>query len=196
MPIDQLTNPDNTRIQGSLTVINDPQGNSGNVNIAGTLVTSGTASFASGFTASSISAGGLNSSFSAGLIVSGGLKYDVVTGGTTPTASSQSASSANTPITMTSGLSSGGPNIIYVQASGTSTASILLTPTSSAATSGLYQDGSEITIINSSPSGSRLAIPSGNLGSTNVASLVISEGRAVRFKYIAALQTWIPLVGA
>jgi hypothetical protein len=145
---------------------------------------------------SSISAGGLNSSFSSGLVVSGGLKYDIVSGGTTPTASSQSASSANTPITMTSGVTTGGPNVIYVQASGTATASILLTPTSSASTSGLYQDGSEITVINSSPSGTRLAIPSGNFGSFNVASIVISEGRAVRFKYVAALQTWIPLVNA
>lgn len=163
---------------------------------SGPLIVSGTASFASGLSASSISAGGLNSSFSAGLIVSGGVKYDVISGGTTPTASSQSASSANTPITMTSGFSSGGPNIVYVQASGTSTASILLTPTSSASTSGQFQDGTEVTIINSSPSGSRLAIPSGNAGSYNVASLTISEGRAVRFKYIAALQSWIPLQGA
>lgn len=196
MPIDVLTNADNTRIQGSLTVINDPNGNAGNVNIQGTTVVSGTASFASGLSASSASFGGLNSSFSAGLVVSGGIKYDVVTGGMTPTASSQSASSANTPITMTSGITSGGPDVIFVQASGTSTASILLTPTGSASTSGLFQDGSEITIINSSPSGSRLAIPSGNFGSFNVASIVISEGRAVRFKYSATLQTWLPLQGA
>lgn len=195
MPVDAFTNADNFKVSGSMTIVDDPYGNSGNLNIAGTLVATGTASFASSVRASSASFGGLNSSFSSGLIVSGGLRYDVVSGGTTPTASSQSASSANTPITMTSGVTTGGPNIIYVQASGTSTASILLTPTSSASTSGLYQDGTEITIINSSPSGSRLAIPSGNAGSFNVASLVISEGRAVRFKYIAALQTWIPVVG-
>lgn len=185
MPFDAFTNSDNFKVSGSMTVVDDPYGNSGNVNVAGTLNVTGTASL-----------GGLNASFTSGLRVSGGLRYDVVSGGTTPTASSQSASSANTPITMTSGVTNGGPNIIYVQASGTSTASILLTPTSSASTSGLYQDGTEITIVNSSPSGSRLAIPSGNAGSFNVASLVISEGRAVRFKYIAALQTWIPLVGA
>lgn len=196
MPLDQLTNADNTRIQGSLTVINDPQGNSGNVNIAGTLIATGTASFASGLTASSISAGGLNSSFSAGLVVSGGAKLDYVSGFTTPTASSQSASSANTPITMTSGFTSGGPNYIFVQASGTATASILLTPTSSASTSGFFQDGVEVTIVNNSASGTNIAIPSGNFGSLTgtPASLAITAGHGVRFKYLAALQTWVPLV--
>lgn len=129
------------------------------------------------------------------LSVNGMSNLGIISGGTTPTASSQSASSANTPITMTSGITAGGPSIIYVQASGTSTASILLTPTSSASTSGFFQDGAEVTIVNSCTSGSRLAIPSGNAGSYNTASLTISEGRAVRFKYLAALQSWIPLQG-
>lgn len=170
-------------------------------------VPSGTASFGGAVTASSLSATTLaaatlasisvtgNENVSGNLVVSGMQYPGVVSGGTTPTASSQSASSANTPITMTSGLGSGGPNILYVQASGTSTASILLTPTSSASTSGFFQDGAEVTIINTCTSGSRLAIPSGNAGSYNVASLTISEGRAVRFKYIAALQSWIPIQG-
>lgn len=196
MPFDALTNPDNFRIQGSMTVINDPLGNAGNVNLAGTLVTSGTASFASALTASSISAGGLNSSFSAGLTVSGGAKIDYISGFTTPSASSQSASSANTPITMTSGFTSGGPNYIYVQASGTATATILLTPTASSATSGFFQDGVEVTIVNNSASATNIAIPSGNFGSLTgtPASLAIAAGHGVRFKYLAALQTWVPLV--
>ncbi len=186
MPLDILTTADNVRVQGSLTVINDPAGNAGNVNIGGTLVVSGTTSFAS----SAVIGGAITAS--SGLAANG----FIASGGTTPTASSQSASSASTPITMTSGIAVNGPNIVYVQASGTSTASILLTPTASTSTSGLFKDGAEITMINSSPSGSRLAIPSGNFGSFNVASIVVSEGRAMRFKYIAALQAWVPLQGA
>lgn len=199
MPFNAYTDPNNFAVTGSMTIIADPSAVSGsgaNLNIGGTLVATGTASFASGLTASSISAGGLNSSFSAGLVVSGGAKLDYVSGFSIPTASSQSASSANTPITMTSGFSSGGPNYIFVAASGTATASILLTPTSSASTSGFFQDGVEVTLVNNSASGTNLAIPSGNFGSLTgtPASLAITAGHAVRFKYIAALQTWIPLV--
>lgn len=126
----------------------------------------------------------------------GFLQGALAAGGTTPTASSQSASSANTPITMTSGIVAGGPNIIYVQPSGTSSASILLTPTSSASTSGIFQDGVEITLVCTAASASGVAIPSNNFGSFNVLSLSLNAGRAVRLKYIAALQTWIPLVNA
>ncbi len=41
MPFDALTNADNFRILGSLTVVDDPNGNSGNANIKGTHTVSG-----------------------------------------------------------------------------------------------------------------------------------------------------------
>ena len=41
MPLDILTTADNVRVTGSMTVINDPQGNPGNVNIVGALTASG-----------------------------------------------------------------------------------------------------------------------------------------------------------
>lgn len=197
MPFDVLTVPDNFRIQGSLTVIQDPGGNSGNVNIQGTLVTSGTASFASGLTASSISAGGLNSSFTGGLTATGGLIYDFVSGsqnaGLSTTASSQSVSTSGALITMTSGLSAGTPHVIYVSAASTS-ATCTFTPTSSASTSGIFQNGVEITVVNLGVSGSRVVIPVSGAGSYNTDTIVISGGHAARFVYNAALQTWLPLI--
>ena len=192
MPFDALSNADNFRVSGSLTVINDPSGNSGNVNIQGTLVTTGTASFASGLTASSISAGGLNSSFTSGLTVSGGLNYDVVTGGLpAATTSSQSLSTSGVAITMTSGMSTGGPHVLYVSAAST-TATCVLTPTSSASTSGIYQNGLEVTLVNIAGSGSNILIPTSSAGASQQAAITLSAGRACRFVYIAALQSWIP----
>ncbi len=41
MPIDVLTNADNVRILGSLTVADDPNGNSGNFNVSGTTTITG-----------------------------------------------------------------------------------------------------------------------------------------------------------
>lgn len=193
MPFDAFTNADKFQVQGSLTVINDPNGNAGNVNIQGTAVVSGTASFASGLTASSISAGGLNSSFTSGLTVSGGLNYDVVTGGLPPTTtSSQSLSTSGVAITMTSGMSTGGPNVLYVSAAST-TATCVLTPTSSASTSGIYQNGLEVTLINLAASGSNILIPTSSAGNSQQAAITISAGRGQKFKYVSALQTWIPL---
>ena len=192
MPFDALSNADNFRVSGSLTVINDPSGNSGNVNIAGTLVTSGTASFASGLTASSISAGGLNSSFTSGLTVSGGLNYDVVTGGLPPTTtSSQSLSTSGVAITMTSGMSTGGPHVLYVSAAST-TATCVLTPTSSASTSGIYQNGLEVTLVNIAGSGSNILIPTSSAGASQQAAITLSAGKSCKFRYFAALQSWIP----
>ncbi len=195
MPIDVLSNADNTRIQGSLTVINDPSGNSGNVNIAGTLVTSGTASFASGLSASSISAGGLNSSFTSGLTVTGGINYDAHFGGTpSVSTSSQSVSTSGAAITMTSGLASG-QNVVFVSANST-TATCVLTPTASASTSGDFQNGLEITLINLAAAGSNVLLPSTSMGSLGIYNYTLSAGHGATFKYVSALQTWIPLASA
>ena len=195
MPYDAFTNSDNFQVAGSLTVVNDPNGNSGNVNIKGTIVTSGTASFASGLTASSISAGGLNSSFTSGLTASGGLQYDIVSGSANAptTASSQSLSAASGVITMTSGITSGtGPHVIYVSANSTTVSAVTLTPTASSATSGVFQNGTEITVVNLATSGSRVQITVP--GSLTTDTILISGGHAVRFIYNASCQTWIPLV--
>jgi hypothetical protein len=217
MPFDALTNPDNFRIQGSMTVINDPLGNAGNANFGGTVTVSGTASFASSMnasaasiansltgsaasfagalTASSISAGGLNSSFTSGLTVSGGLQYDLVSGSANAptTASSQSLSAASGVITMTSGITSGtGPHVIYVSANTTTVSAVTLTPTASASTSGAFQNGVEITVVNLAASGSRVNITTP--GSLTTDAILISGGHAVKFVYVASAQTWIPLV--
>ena len=192
MPFDALTNADNFRIQGSLTVISDPQGNPGNVNIQGTQVVSGTASFASGLTASSISAGGLNSSFTSGLTASGGLQYDLISGsGNAPTtASSQSLSAASGVITMTSGIVSGtGPHVIYVSANTTTVSAVTLTPTSSASTSGAFQNGVEITVVNLAASGSRVNITAP--GSLTTDAILINGGQGRKFIYNASAQSWI-----
>ncbi len=193
MPIDQLTYSDNTRIQGSLTVIADPQGNAGNANIQGTMVVSGTASFASGVTISSISAGGLNSSFTGGLTVQGGLNYDVVTGGLPATTTSSQSLSTGSQINMTSGVSAAGAHIVYVSAAST-TATVALTPTSSASTSGVYQNGLEVTVINLAASGSNVLIPTSSAGTAQQNAVTISAGCAARFIYVAQLQSWIPMM--
>ena len=195
MPFDAFTNSDNFKVSGSLTVVNDPNGNSGNVNIAGTLITSGTASFASTLSAASISAGGLNSSFTSGLTVTGGINYDAHVGGTpSVTTSSQSVSTSGAAITMTSGLASG-QNVVFVSANST-TATCVLTPTASASTSGQYQNGTEITLINLAAAGSNVLLPSTSMGSSGVYNYTLSAGHGVTFKYVAPLQTWIPLASA
>jgi hypothetical protein len=189
MPIDVLTNADNTRIQGSLTVVNDPYGNSGNVNIQGTHVVSGTASFASAVTISSLSAGAIT-----GIgLVAGGFNYDVVTGGLPATTTSSQSLSTGSQINMTSGIVSGsGVHVVYVSAAST-TATVALTPTSSASTSGLYQNGLEVVVINLAASGSNVLIPTSSAGIAQQNAVTISAGCGAQFKYIAALQTWIPL---
>lgn len=195
MPFNAFTNADNFQVSGSMTVVNDPAGNSGNVNIQGTLVTSGTASFASGLTASSISAGGLNSSFTSGLTVTGGINWDTHFGGVpAATTSSQSVSTSGATITMTTGMAAG-KNVVYVSAAST-TATCVLTPTASASTSGNFQDGVEATLINLAAAGSNILLPSTSMGSLGVYNYTLSAGHGVTFKYIAALQTWIPLTAA
>lgn len=151
-------------------------------------------SVSSTLSASSISAGGLNSSFTSGLTASGGFQYDVISGsGNAPTtASSQSLSAASGVITMTSGLVSGtGPHTIYVSANTTTVTTVTLSPTASASTSGVFQNGVEITVVNLAASGSRVQITVP--GSLTVDTILLSGGHATRFVYNASAQTWIPL---
>jgi hypothetical protein len=193
MPIDILTTADSVRVQGPLNIIPDPQGGLPNVNISGTLVVTGTASYASGVTISSASVGtivGLTT-ISGPMTISGGYNYDVVTGGLPPaTASSQSLSTGSS-INMTSGVSVGGAHVIYVSAN-SSAATVALTPTSSANTSGVYQNGLEVTVINLAATGSTVVIPSVSAGASAPFAVTISGGQAKKFIYIAALQSWIP----
>lgn len=51
MPYDALTNADNFRVMGSLTVVSDPAGNAGNVNIAGAATITGATSLTGDLTA-------------------------------------------------------------------------------------------------------------------------------------------------
>lgn len=207
MPFDALSTADNFRVMGSMTVVNDPNGNNGNVNIVGTTTVSGTASFASNanftgpvsvsgtLTAGSISAGGLNSSFTSGLTVTGGINYDAHFGGVpTTSTSSQSVSTSGATITMTTGLASG-QNVVFVSAAST-TATCVLTPTASTATSGAFQDGTEITLLNLGAAGSNVLLPSTSMGSLGVYNYTLSAGHAVTFKYVRTLQTWFPLASA
>lgn len=194
MPIDVLTNADNTRIAGSLTVVNDPNGNSGNVNIAGTAVVSGSATLSSGASISSLTVGSFNGTIPGGASLSGGFTYDFISGSTNAptTASSQSLSAASGVITMTSGLTaSTGPHVIYVSANSTTVSAVTLTPTSSASTSGVFQNGVEITVVNLAASGSRVNITAP--GSLTTDAILVSGGHSVRFVYNASCQTWIPL---
>ena len=164
-----------TQISGNVSM-------TGNESISGNLAVTGSTTLSSTVSASSFS---------------GGLNFDFVSGaanaGLSTTASSQSLSVSGSLITMTSGLSAGiGPHTIYVSANSTS-ATCTLTPTSSASTSGVFQNGVEITVINLGVSGSRIVIPVSGAGSYNTDTIVISSGHAVRFFYNAALQTWIPV---
>jgi hypothetical protein len=188
MPIDVLTNADNTRIAGSVTIVNDPYGNSGNLNVAGTHVVSGTASFASGVTISSMSAGSIVGIGS----IQGAYAYDVITGGLPATTTSSQSLSTGSQINMTSGIVSGsGIHVVYVSAAST-TATVALTPTSSANTSGLFQNGMEVVVINLAASGSNVLIPTSSAGIAQQNAVTISAGCAAQFKYVAALQTWVP----
>lgn len=201
MPVNVFTSPgtiDTLQVDANITQTQRdshvPTASLGQVAVSGTLSVSGTGTFASGLTASSISAGGLNSSFTSGLTASGGLQYDVISGsGNAPTtASSQSLSAASGVITMTSGLTSGtGPHTIYVSANTTTVSAVTLTPTSSASTSGIFQNGVEITVVNLAASGSRVQITAP--GSLTVDTILISGGHSTRFVYNASAQTWIPL---
>lgn len=198
MPVNVFSAPgalDNLQVDGNITqsqraggATNIPTASLGQTAVSGTLSVSGTGTFASGLTASllSVPSGGIN--------VSGGFAYDVVSGsGNAPTtASSQSLSAASGVITMTSGLTSGtGPHTIYVSANTTTVSAVTLTPTSSASTSGIFQNGVEITVVNLAASGSRVQITVP--GSLTTDTILISGGHSTRFVYNASAQTWIPL---
>lgn len=184
MTFKDTSNADLFQVLGSMTVINNPQGNSGNVNIQGNLTASGTTSLAT-----------LSASLPSGMTLNGGLVYDLISGSTNAptTASSQSLSAASGIITMTSGVTSGtGPHVIYVSANTTTVSAVTLSPTASASTSGAFQNGVEITVVNLAASGSRVQITVP--GSLTTDTILISGGHAVRFIYVASAQTWIPLV--
>ncbi len=184
MPITIVTNPDLTTIFGSVSITADPYAVSG-ANSSGNLSVQN-------ITASSASLGGLNSSFSSGLIVSGGFVYDVMSGGIpAATTSSQSLSASGVAITMTSGMSSGGPHVLFVSAAST-TATCVLTPTSSASTSGFFQNGTEVTLVNIGASGSNVLIPTSSGGTSQQAAITLSAGKSCRFRYYALLQSWLP----
>jgi hypothetical protein len=188
MPFDALVNADNFRVSGSLTVVNDPGGNAGNVNVQGTHVVSGTASFASGVTISSLSAGTVTGIGT----MSGGFTYDVITGGLPATTTLSQSLSTGSQINMTSGVSAGGVHVVYVSAAST-TATVALTPTSSASTSGVYQNGLEVTVINLGASASNVLLPTSSAGNSQQVPVTITAGCGITFKYVAQLQTWIPL---
>ncbi len=181
MPFDALTNADNFRILGSLTVVDDPNGNSGNANIKGTHTVSG-----------SLIAG-------SALQVAGSalLNGDVKQGATAQFIATMPAGSATNQVqllgTSSAGISqtvtlTGSGRIVPVSFTNTSTVSIGLTPTLSTSVS----DGTEVTILNISPSGTNLAIPSSLMGSISQAKVVTVSGMSgQRFVYSALLQTWL-----
>lgn len=188
MPIDSLVNTDNTRIEGSLTIIADPNGNAGNLNVQGTHVVTGSASFSSGVSISSLTAGTITGIGT----LSGGFAYDVVTGGLPATTTSSQSLSTGSQINMTSGVSAGGAHVVYVSAA-SSVATVALTPTSSANTSGVYQNGLEVTVINLGTSGSVVLLPTSSAGAAQLIPCTISAGRGCKFMYVAQLQSWIPI---
>lgn len=178
MPFDALTYSDNFRIQGSMSVVNDPAGNAAAINNAGTLVQSGTVSFGSNMQL------GSSAAFVGGM-PAGTATNQVQLLGTSSAGISQT-------ITM-----SGSGRVVPVSFTNTSTVSIGLTPTLSTSTGGNFQDGAEITILNLSPSGTNLVIPSSLMGSISNAGIVtVSAMRATRFVYSALLQSWIPVTSS
>lgn len=125
------------------------------------------------------------------LTVVSGAKYGFLSGGDlAPTSSSQTVSLSGT-LNMTSGLNGG--NVLYASANSATASVVTMTPTSSASTTGVFQDGLEITVVNLAISGSSIIFPTvGGLGSySGVAPATILGGSAAKFKYVAALQTWI-----
>ncbi len=181
MPFDALTNADNFRILGSLTVVDDPNGNSGNANIKGTHTVSG-----------SLIAG-------SALQVAGSalLNGDVKQGATAQFIATMPLGSATNQVqllgTSSAGISqtvtmTGSGRIVPISFTNTSTVSIGLIPTLSTSVS----DGTEVTILNISPSGTNLAIPSSLMGSISQAKVVTVSGMSgQRFVYSALLQTWL-----
>lgn len=203
MPIDVLTIPDLTRILGNVTIINDPNGNSGNLTVAGNITGSGTASFAT--LQADLVASGLT--ISGGLTVSGGMTatggvtvqdWEVINGalyyqtlvGGPPTSStfSQLISGTSSTITMT-----GSGRIIYLGPVGATNSVCVLTPTGTAsATSFSFTNGMEVTLVNINATASNvITIPSGSTGALAAPAIAISGGQAVKFVWMQALGTWV-----
>jgi len=185
MPLDVLTTADNVRIQGSLTVINDPQGNAGNVNIVGSVTASGSLVAASNLTVSGSLAA------LSGISLTSGLQFDQVVGGpATATTISQLLSAASSTITMT-----GSGRVIFLNPTATQ-ATVLLTPTSSAAaTAATFTNGTEILLVNLHPSSATtITIPTSSAGPNNGSVITISGGNSAKLIYVAALQSWIHIV--
>lgn len=177
MPIDAFTYPDLTNIVGSMTVVNDPRGNNGNVNIQGTLTASGSASF-----------GGITGTFASGVSLSGGLQYDEISGSIPATTSTQALASGGT-ITLT-----GSGRILRISCSDTSESTLKVTPTASSLTgTSNFANGVEVTVVNVSASGTNAVIPSASLGAGGFsANCTISAGCAVRLMYVADIG-WVHL---
>jgi hypothetical protein len=195
MPITVLNDAAATTITGGVTIAKDQRtGDGGNFSVSGTVSVSGAASFASGLTASSISAGGINLSVASGFTITGGLTYDVVTGGLPASTTSSQSLSTGSQINMTSGVSVGGAHVVYVSANST-TATVALTPTTSTATSGVFQNGLEVTVINLAPSGSNVLLPTSSAGVAQQNVVTISAGKGVKFVYIANANSWVPVSG-
>ena len=195
MPITVLNDAAATTITGGVTIAKDLRtGDAGNFSVSGTVSVSGAASFASGLTASSISAGGINLSVASGFTITGGLNYDVVTGGLPPSTASSQSLSTGSQINMTSSVSVGGAHVVYVSANA-APATVALTPTTSTATSGVFQNGLEVTVINLAPSGSNVLLPTSSAGVAQQTVVTISAGRGVKFVYIANANSWIPIGG-
>ncbi len=197
MPLDVLTTADNVRVQGSLTVINDPQGNAGNVNIVGNVTASGSLSALSGVAISgnvtltnNLTVSGSVGALS-GISLTSGLQFDQVVGGpATATTISQLLSAASSTITMT-----GSGRVIFLNPTATQ-ATVLLTPTSSAAaTAATFTNGTEILLVNLHPSSATtITIPTSSAGPNNGSVITISGGNSAKLIYVAALQSWIHIV--
>ena len=184
MPFDALSVPDNFRVQGSLTVINDPNGNSGNVNVAGSVTASGAVTMASGLTVS----GAAN--LAGGASVTSGLSYDTFIGGppTTSTITQQLGGTTST-VTMT-----GSGRVIFLNPTATMSTAILTPTGSTSATSVSYTNGMEVVLVNTNPaSASTITIPSASWGALGGAAITISGGQAARLQYCTALASWIHL---
>ena len=157
-------------------------------------VPSGTASIGSGMT---IAAGGITVIGGTNNLGPGSLAFGAFSGGNPAgTASNQiqifgtSAASMNSSLTMT-----GSGRVIYVSQTNTSTTLWAINPTASASTSGTFQDGTEVTVVNISPSGTSFVLSSAGMGSvTQGANVTVSAGQGQRFLYSAVLQSWIPII--
>ncbi len=191
MPLDVLTTADNVRIQGSLTIINDPNGNAGNVNIVGNTVVSGSVSALSGLAVSGTVTASNQFNALSGVSLTGGLQFDQIVGGpATATTISQLLSAASSTITMT-----GSGRVIFLNPTATQ-ATVLLTPTSSAAaTAATFTNGTEILLVNLHPSSATtITIPTSSAGPNNGSVITISGGNSAKLIYVAALQSWIHIV--